>query len=62
MEKVFVQFIGEDEWSRRTFRDVQTGRLIKEVDGLPHSVTEEGEPIEPLTDEFYEIKPVKFKT
>jgi hypothetical protein len=44
-----IKYIGEDDWGRRTYRNVDTGMIYKDVDGVLHTSTKSiGEPDCPL--------------
>lgn len=40
--------IGRDDWSRDLYKGQETGRIYVEVDGVLHSITDEGEPCWPV--------------
>lgn len=38
----------EDSWGRRLYRNLYTGKIYVDVDGVIHTMTKVGEPLSPL--------------
>lgn len=50
-----IKYIGEDDWGRRCYKNVDNGNVYKDVDGVLHTSTkEEGEPECPIKNEIVE--------
>lgn len=44
-----VKYIGEDDWGRRTYQNVENhSRIYKDVDGIMHTTSKDGEPDSPI--------------
>ena len=54
--KIKIKFKGKDYWGRKVYENVKTKRIYKEVDGKLHSVTNEGEPLDPIKSNIKIIK------
>lgn len=50
MSKMILKETGEDYWGRRTFKSI-AGHPYALVDGVIHTVTQDGEPDCPISDE-----------
>jgi len=47
-----LTYVGKDNWGRKIYKDNKTGRLFKDVDGVLHTFTKEGEPDTPVNKEI----------
>jgi hypothetical protein len=39
-----IEYIGEDDWGRKCYKNIETGSIYKDVDGVLHTSTVDGEP------------------
>ena len=44
-----------DEWGRMVFKNISTGQIFKDVDGVLHNITKMGEPDCPLKNQDWHI-------
>lgn len=52
VKEIRVKFIGEDDWGRKVYKNLETKRIYKDVDGVLHTSTEYGEPDCPLREDL----------
>lgn len=56
METLKVKNIGVDDWGRKTFINVENhSRIYKDVDGVMHTTSKDGEPDSPILNKIKEV-------
>lgn len=54
--RIVVQHIGEDEWGRKIYKQIDTLRRYKEVDGQLYTYSKDGEPDCPIDKDIKVLK------